>query len=268
MCLINPEASQIKAIIPAAGKGTRFYPFSKFIPKELLPVANQPAIDFVLDEALDAKIDEICVVSSPEKQLLTNYLKQQSFNFDFVDQKTASGLGDAIFVTKTLFNKNSVIPVLLPDNLFWNAKNVTDRLIKTFFDLKCCAIIAVVKVPMSQAYRYGMIEAETNRQKKHFIPIKNIVEKPAAGTEPSNLAVFGRYIFSNCIFSAIDGLSAGFGNEIQLTDGINRLIAQGKKVYAMEVTEKFLDVGNPQGWLEANKILFRHKSEQINLCQK
>lgn len=264
MCLANPDLKQIKAIIPAAGKGTRFYPFSKFIPKELLPVANRPAIDFIFDEVFDAKIEKTCIVCSPAKQLLIKYLKQSPISFDLANQTAAKGLGHAIFTAKQFFNEGSIIPVLLPDNIFWNAKNVTSRLIEAFVELKCCAVIAVGKVPAQQASRYGIIEIAQTTHRKPLMEIKSIVEKPPQGTEPSNLAVFGRYIFSNCIFAAAGGLPVGFGNEIQLTDAINKLISQGKKVYAMEISDKFLDVGNPQGWLEANQILFGHKTEQIN----
>ncbi len=265
MCLKKPDLKNLKAIIPAAGKGTRFYPFSKFIPKELLPVANRLAIDFVLDEINDAKIDKICAVYSQSKKLLLEYLQQTRSGLDFAEQAAPKGLGDAIFVSKSFFNQSSIIPVLLPDNIFCGTNNVTRQLIESFIDSKCCAIIAIGQVKPEEAHRYGIIGID-KRISSNLIKIKSIIEKPKSGSEPSNLAVFGRYVFSSCIFQALDDLDTGFNGEVQLTDGINKLIDAGKAVYALEIQDKFFDVGNPKGWLEANEILLKDRNGKSDQC--
>lgn len=266
MCQVSPNVGQIKALIPAAGKGTRFYPFSRVIPKELIPVANYPAIDFGLKELSGAGVRDVCLVSSPKKITLTDYVRQKKPSAQVVNQIEPKGLGDAIFVARDQFVRSSIIPVILPDNIFVGAKNVTKTAIEIFNDFNCCAVVAIKKVPKDQAYRYGIAKVDVLGQPK-MSEIISIVEKPKQGLEPSTLAVVGRYVFSSCIFQALEKVEQGVGQEIQLTDAINFLIKSGKKVLGFEIEEKFLDVGNPAGWLEANHILFEHGlGENINEC--
>lgn len=268
MCHKRGSFAHIKALIPAAGKGTRFYPFTKTVPKELVPIANHPAIDFSLEELAEAGITDLCLVSSAAKQILSGHVKKRVPAAQVVNQALAKGLGDAIFVAREKFCKNTVIPVLLPDNIFVGPGNILSQLINCLKEQKCCAVIAVKAVPEGQTDKYGIIKKlESGFVGKGVFQIDSIVEKPPLGKQPSDLAAVGRYVFSNCIFDEIAKTELGFGQEIQLTDAINHLIKSGKKVIGFEISQKFLDVGSPDGWLEANRILFKHGlGEILNEC--
>lgn len=268
MCRKNNAPITTCAVIPAAGLGSRFYPYTKLIPKELLPINNRPAIDFALDEIVQAQIQNLCVIASPTKQIMLEYLNgfSTTLKLKTVEQNQPKGLGHAVFIAKKAVEKFSIIPVLLPDNIFVGSTNITQLLIDQFLSQNCCATIALVEVPAETVKNYGIANPEhvSSPSIQSFI-LKNFVEKPAADQAPSNLAVMGRYVFSPCIFDALDNLETGALGEIQLTDAINKLIFTGKKVVGIKITEQFFDVGNLNGWLEANNSIVKQQGRYYSL---
>lgn len=269
-CLCRKSNAPITtcAVIPAAGLGSRFYPYTKLIPKELLPINNRPAIDFALDEIVQAQIKNLCLVTSPTKQIMLEYLNKYSSTLKLKIEKQSQpkGLGHAVFLTKKAVEEFSVIPVLLPDNIFVGSTNITQVLINQFLSQDCCAAIALVEVPPETVKNYGIANPEhlLSPERQSFI-LKNLVEKPAIDQAPSNFAVMGRYVFSPCIFDALDNLETGALGEIQLTDAINKLIFAGKKVLGIKITEQFFDVGNLNGWLEANNSIVKQQGRYYSL---
>jgi UTP--glucose-1-phosphate uridylyltransferase len=253
------RATLVQALIPAAGLGSRFYPYSKLVPKELLPVANRPALDFCLEEIIAAQIKTLCLVANENKQLMLDYV--QTFSNQLVIssvlQQRPRGLGDAVFIARHLFGQRSIILVLLPDNIFIGANNVTKKLVDCFLAFDCCAVIVCTAVQQNELQNYGVVKLADCKPLAHGVfLLSGLVEKPTAQA-PSNLAVMGRYLFSPCIFEALDGLATGALGEVQLTDAINKLLNAGKKVLALEVADTFFDVGNLPGWLEANNFLLK-----------
>ncbi len=262
-----------KAIIPAAGLGTRFLPATKITPKELLPIFDKPAIQYVVEEGVKSGIDNFVIVSSRNKQTIENHfdifpeleekLKSQgkdkllsaiskiikSSSFTYVRQNEPLGLGHAIWTARHTVGKEHVA-IFLPDDIIDNPVPGMAQLIKVATQEKC-NVIAVQEVPKDQVSRYGVIDI-----RKQFSPnlfqVKELVEKPAVNKAPSNLAIVGRYILSSNIFEALDDLRVGANNEIQLTDGIQNLILNGEKVFAYRMQGTRYDVGNPLGLLKAS----------------
>ena len=262
-----------KAIIPAAGLGTRFLPATKITPKELLPIFDKPAIQYVVEEGVKSGIDNFVIVSSRNKQTIENHfdifpeleekLKQQgkdellsgiskiikSASFTYVRQNEPLGLGHAIWTARHTVGKEHVA-IFLPDDIIDNPVPGMAQLIKVATQEKC-NVIAVQEVPKDQVSRYGVIDI-----RKQFSPnlfqVKELVEKPEINKAPSNLAIVGRYVLSSNIFESLDNLRAGANNEIQLTDGIQNLILDGEKVFAYRMQGTRYDVGNPLGLLKAS----------------
>ena len=262
-----------KAIIPAAGLGTRFLPATKITPKELLPIFDKPAIQYVVEEGVKSGIDNFVIVSSRNKQTIENHfdifpeleekLKQQgkgkylstiskiikNASFTYVRQNEPLGLGHAIWTARNTVGKEHVA-IFLPDDIIDNPVAGMSQLIKIATQEKC-NVIAVQEVPKDQVSRYGIIDI-----RKQFSPnlfqVKELVEKPEVNKAPSNLAIVGRYVLSSNIFESLDDLKAGANNEIQLTDGIQNLILDGEKVFAYRMQGTRYDVGNPLGLLKAS----------------
>lgn len=264
-----------KAIIPAAGLGTRFLPVTKSLPKEMLPIIDIPSIQLIVEEAANSGIEEILIITSGTKSAIENHFdinfeleerlkgshkdKQvqlirdiaQMANIHYIRQKEPKGLGHAIFCAKT-FVGDEPFAVLLGDDIVYNKKGdkpATQQLIEAYDKTQSC-ILGVQKVAKENVDKYGIV---TPKKAADFQleEITGIVEKPDVKDAPSEYAVLGRYILPASIFDILETQKPGKGNEIQLTDAIESLMQQ-EKVYACNFVGQRYDVGDKLGYLKAN----------------
>ncbi len=269
-----------KVIIPAAGLGTRFLPITKSIPKEMLPLLNKPALQYIVEEGLASGINHFCMIVSktkpsikqyfsPDKQLesqLTrinkidrikelNTVIEQS-EFSYILQPEMRGLGDAVLMGKECMN-NEYFGVILPDDLLFNSTPGIEQLKKVAQEHNT-SVIAVVEVPKEEISSYGCVKIK-NTLSDDLIEIEDVVEKPKPEEAFSNLAIVGRYIFSPTIFDAIEAIAPHAKGEVQLTDAITHLVKNGHKVLAYKIKGTRFDLGRPHGWLEANNFVYQKK---------
>jgi UTP--glucose-1-phosphate uridylyltransferase len=263
----------IKAIIPAAGFGTRFLPATKAVPKEMLPILDKPAIQYIIEEGINSGIKDFVLVTSRNKKALEDYfdlypelenllqskkkenlLKSisniiETANFMYVKQMEQLGLGHAIWAARKAFS-NERAAIFLPDDIITGTTPGMAQLIKIANQEKC-NVIAVIEVPRSEVSRYGVISIRRQFSPNLF-QIKELVEKPQQNKAPSNLARIGRYILSPKIFESLEDLKFGAGGEVQLTDGIQNLLLSGEKVFAYKIQGQRYDAGTTLGWLKTN----------------
>ncbi|MFH1832295.1 MAG: UTP--glucose-1-phosphate uridylyltransferase GalU [bacterium] len=262
-----------KAIIPAGGLGTRFLPATKTMPKEMLPILDKPAIQYIVEEGISSGIQNFIVVTGKNKNVIEDHFdyfpelekflkfKKKSellagitkivnvANFVYVRQKEPLGLGHAVWSAKHVIGREHVA-IFLPDDIIDGATPAIAQLMKVAAQEKC-NVVAVQEVPLEDVSNYGIIGI-----RKQFSPnlfqIKELVEKPSIAQAPSNLAIVGRYILSPGIFDVLDEMKIGTGGEIQLTDAIQSLLLSGEKVFALKFSGKRYDIGTPLGLLKAN----------------
>lgn len=266
-----------KAVLPVAGLGTRFLPASKAIPKEMAIVVDRPAIDYVVQEAINAGIEEIILVTHSSKGSIENYfdknfeletLLQEKNKLDIlaeieaiipphvkvmsVRQGEPLGLGHAVLCAKPLVG-NEPFAVLLPDVLVDDAEtqhqNDLSLMIENFAQSNAAQIM-VEEVPAHLVDQYGIVDVAEMPKEGESIVMQGIVEKPAVGTAPSTLSVIGRYILPAEIMSLLEKTARGAGNEIQLTDAI-AMLQQTSPVEAYRMLGKTFDCGSKIGYLEA-----------------
>ncbi len=258
-----------KAVIPAAGLGTRFLPATKAQPKEMLPIVDKPAIQFIIEEAIDSGIEEILVITGRNKRSIEDHfdrsielelqLKSQGkydlmkmiekisdIQVHFIRQKEAKGLGHAVLCAKQ-FVGNEPFAVLLGDDLVDAKVPCLSQLIDVYNDYGG-SVLGVQRVPMDRVSSYGIVNPEDI--KPNVWKAVDLIEKPAVEEAPSNLAVLGRYVLEPEIFDILEHTSPGRGGEIQLTDAIREL-AQRKPVYAYNFFGRRYDIGDKEGFLEA-----------------
>lgn len=260
----------MKAVIPAAGLGTRFLPSTKAQPKEMLPVYDTPAIQYVVEEAVDSGIDDILIITgrnkraiedhfdkSPELELILRnsgrgkYLKciddiLDRASIHFIRQKEPRGLGDAIYCAKKYVGSEP-FAVLLGDMITAAPTPCTKVLIDLFGQRKS-PIIAVEKVGREKISSYGIVKVKSAGS---VYLIEDLIEKPKVQKAPSNLAIIGRYVLTHEIFDCIDEVKPGIGGEIQLTDAL-KLLLRKQKIYAWEFKGKRYDIGNKLDWLKSS----------------
>ena len=258
-----------KAIIPAAGLGTRFLPATKAQPKEMLPIVDKPAIQFIIEEAIASGIEEILIITGRNKRSIEDHfdrslelemqLKSQgkydmlklieeisNITIHFIRQKEAKGLGHAVLCAKQ-FVGNEPFAVLLGDDLVDASVPCLSQLIDVYEDLGG-SVLGVQRVPKDKVSSYGIVEPRA--VKPNIWQALNLIEKPEAGEAPSDLAVLGRYILDPDIFAILEHTQPGRGGEIQLTDAICELAAR-KSVYAYNFYGRRYDIGDKEGFLEA-----------------
>ena len=259
-----------KAVIPVAGLGTRLLPATKTVPKELLPIVDVPAIQYVVQEAVDSGIDEITFVTgrgkdgiedhfdeSPElvqvleqrgQTELVKQLKTISKMVEVVSvrQKRPLGLGHAVLCARDLVGGEPFV-VLLPDDII-DAEVPCVRQLLDVFERKKESVLALRRVPKSEAHRYGIVDGK--RMSRRLCRIETVVEKPKRAEAPSALAIVGRYIFRPEIFSLLEKVAPGKGGEIQLTDGIAGLLRE-RHIYGYEFSGTHYDVGDKLGLVRA-----------------
>jgi UTP--glucose-1-phosphate uridylyltransferase len=258
-----------KAVIPAAGLGTRFLPVTKSMPKEMLPIIDKPVIHYVVEEAIDAGIEDIIIITGRGKRAIEDYfdaspelemhLKGRNKNetlkrlkkisdfpgIHYVRQKEPNGLGDAILKAEKHIG-NEPFAVLLGDDIIANDHSLTGDLISVFSRFHA-TIISVEIVPKDKISSYGIIKGSIIES--DIFAVEDIIEKPAPDLAPSNLGAVGRYIFVPEIFECLKRTSPGVGNEIQLTDAI-RLLLQQHPVYAYKFKGLRYDTGDKLGYIE------------------
>ena len=258
-----------KAVIPAAGLGTRFLPVTKSMPKEMLPIINKPVIHYVVEEAVDSGIDDILLITGRGKRAIEDYFddapelrmhlerndKGQQLEdlkaisrlggMHFVRQREPKGLGDAVLCAKKHCGDDP-FAVLLGDDIMKDSTPCTKQLID-IFEKTSSSIIAIQDVPTEHLSRYGIIKGKECGD--NLLLLDDIVEKPRPEVAPSHFGSIGRYIFTPALFSCLEHTPQGAGGEIQLTDAI-RLLLKKEDVYAYCYSGKRFDTGDKLGYIE------------------
>lgn len=257
-----------KAVIPAAGMGTRFLPATKSMPKEMLPIVDKPVLQYVIEEAVESGIEDILIITGRGKQAIENHfdynpdlevflrsagkvqLAEQvrdigdKVQIHYIRQKQQLGLGDAIRLTRAHVGTEP-FAVLLGDTIIDPPAGQSPglRQLLDAFEATQSSVVAVHRVPPEWVSRYGIVDGVAEPGRDDLLQLTQLVEKPAINVAPSNLAIAGRYIFTSAIFDCIEATHTGVGGEIQLTDAMN-LLAQQSKVYALAWQARRFDIGN------------------------
>ena len=261
-----------KAVFPVAGMGTRFLPATKSVPKEIMTLVDRPLIQYAIDEARAAGIKEFIFVTSRGKSALEDYFDLapdlesslrkagkkdlletlKNTNMDsgaiaYIRQHKAMGLGHAVWCARRLIG-NEPFAVLLPDDVIAAEKSCLQQMVEAYEETGG-AMVATMEVSPEQTSSYGVIEAgESNGR---VVNVKGMVEKPAPGTAPSNLAVIGRYILTPKVLQNMNKIEKGAGGEIQLTDAIAAEIGHGREIFGYQFEGQRYDCGSKAGYLEA-----------------
>lgn len=266
-----------KAVIPAAGFGTRFLPATKAQPKEMLPIVDTPAIQYIVQEAIDSGIEEILIITGRNKRAIEDHfdtsveleqlLQQQgkrahldmvrrlaNIRIHYIRQKSPRGLGDAILCAKAFIGDES-FAVLLGDDIVYNPTYpCLKQLIDIYESHEGANILGTQRVPEEKVNSYGIVAG--TKIEEHLYKVDGLVEKPSVELAPSNLAVLGRYILSPEIFDRLEETPLGAGNELQLTDAIARLTSP---VLALAYEGRRYDTGDRLGFLQATvECALRH----------
>ncbi|WHX89896.1 UTP--glucose-1-phosphate uridylyltransferase GalU [Peribacillus simplex] len=257
-----------KAIIPAAGLGTRFLPATKAMPKEMLPIVDKPTIQYIIEEAVASGIEDIIIVTGKGKraiedhfdnafELENNLMEKNKFellekvqapskvDIHYIRQKEPKGLGHAVWCARK-FIGNEPFAVLLGDDIV-QAETPCLKQLMNEYDKTLSSVIGVQTVPEEETHRYGIVDPSNQNGRRY--EVTNFVEKPAKGTAPSNLAIMGRYIFTPEIFMFLEKQELGAGGEIQLTDAIQKL-NEIQRVFAYDFEGKRFDVGEKLGFIQ------------------
>ncbi|MFB7304300.1 UTP--glucose-1-phosphate uridylyltransferase GalU [Heyndrickxia sporothermodurans] len=270
-----------KAIIPAAGLGTRFLPVTKAMPKEMLPIVDKPTIQFIVEEAVASGIEDIIIVTGKGKRAIEDHfdnapeleqnLKEKGklelletvqyssklANIHYIRQKEPKGLGHAVWCARN-FIGDEPFAVLLGDDIIESHTPCLRQLINQYEETYS-SIIGVQEVPDHETHRYGIIDPSASSG--HRYQVNNLVEKPKQGTAPSNLAIMGRYVLNPEIFMFLDKQETGAGGEIQLTDAIQKL-NEIQRVFAYNFEGKRYDVGEKLGFVKTT-IEFALQNNEI-----
>ena len=260
-----------KAVIPAAGYGTRFLPVTKAIPKEMIPIVDKPVIQYIVEEALQSGIEEILIITGHGKRAIEDHfdtnidlelqLRQQgkdqllhlvqdisSINIHYIRQKHMRGLGDAIRCAES-FIDNEPFAVLLGDDVVYNPEQPALKQMMDAFSRLGATMLGCQEVPQELVSRYGIVQGQPTDNDR-VVKLIDMVEKPAVDEAPSRLAALGRYILTPDIFEILRRVQPGKGGEIQLTDAL-RLMADREAVYAYTFSGRSYDTGNKLGFLKA-----------------
>lgn len=275
----------MKAIIPAAGLGTRFLPLTKAQPKEMLPVVNKPTIQWVVEEAVDAGITEIGIITGKNKKSIENHFRplkdleialesSNKFkeleeiqklntlaNLEFIIQEEPKGLGHAIFCAKEFIGEDS-FAVLLGDTICVGEPNCTKQLLSIFEDKKS-SVFSVEEIDIEDTERYGVVSG--TEIEKGLMLIDQLVEKPGPKLTPSLLGIQGRYIFTPDIFECQEELSKNKDGEIQLTDAM-QILANRTSMYSWTFRGLRYDIGTMQDWFQSH-IELSFKSEYSDILK-
>ena len=258
----------MKAVIPAAGLGTRFLPATKAQPKEMLPVYDKPTIQYVIEESVNSGVDDILIVTGKGKRSIEDhfdrsfelehhlktkgkedFLKEIEYiselaDIHFIRQKKQKGLGDAIYCAKKHVGNDPFV-VMLGDTITKDKVPCTKQLID-IYNKYGKSVISLEEVPDEKVERYGIIGGEEIED--NIYKIDKLVEKPPLRVAPSNLAIMGRYVLTPDIFDCIEDVEPGYGGEIQLTDALSKL----DEIYGQVFLGESYDIGNRIDWLKTS----------------
>ena len=268
-----------QAIIPLAGLGTRLLPLTSVMPKELLPINGKPNLEYIMDECIEAGVNQFIFIISKNKNSIKKYFFNDSFYkkiirkkkdlriinefrkikkyqkmIKFVYQNSPNGTGDAVLRCEKLI-KNKFFLMLLPDDLIIN-KNCSKEMIELHKKTKG-SIIATKKVNKKTVSRWGILSIMY--KKKNYFKIKDVIEKPNINQAPSNFAIIGRYVLPSKIFNEIKKLKPGRGGEIHITDAIRNLISKGNDFYGNIFMGKYLDCGTLEGYIQSGIEILKGK---------
>jgi UTP--glucose-1-phosphate uridylyltransferase len=259
-----------KAIIPAAGLGTRFLPATKAQPKEMLPIVDKPTLQYIIEEAVNSGIEEILIIIGRNKKSIEDHFDKSveleleleskgkydlleevrqisdMVNIHYIRQKEPKGLGHAIYCAKS-FIGNEPFAVLLGDDIVQANKPCLKQMIEVYNEYKT-TVLGVQEVPNEDVNKYGIVHTKFIEDRVY--KVKGLVEKPEVDEAPSNIAILGRYIIRPSIFDILERTKPGKGGEIQLTDALKEL-AKSEAMYAYNFEGRRYDVGDKQGFLEA-----------------
>ncbi len=259
-----------KAIIPAAGLGTRFLPATKAQAKEMLPIVDKPTIQYIVEEAIDAGIEDIIIVTGRNKRSIEDHFDKSLeleielqktgkeellslvkdvsnlVDIHYIRQKEPRGLGHAIYCARS-FIGNEPFAVLLGDDIVKSDTPCIKQLIDIYNEYKT-TILGVQKVDPGDVSKYGIIGCKSIEDRLY--KVKDLVEKPGLEEAPSNIAILGRYVLTPAVFTCLEQTTPGAGGEIQLTDALRRLVNK-EAMYAYDFIGKRYDVGNRLGYLQA-----------------
>ncbi len=271
----------MKAVIPAAGLGTRMLPATKTVPKEMLPVFDRPAISYIVQEAVDAGIKDILIISSRGKEAMENYFDKNyeleerlkkdkktellkaitsTYNdarISFVRQIEPKGLGDAVLAAKA-FVGNDPFAILYGDDIIAGEKAAIKELMEVY-ERTLCPVLGIKQVPHERISRYGCVELE--KEPDGLLKVLSMVEKPSLQTAPSDFAILGRVILTPDIFPILEKGKKGKNNEVQLTDAMAELLLS-KSFYACPFKGTHFDTGNKVEFLRASVMAALASSEK------
>lgn len=259
-----------KAVIPAAGLGTRFLPATKATPKEMLPIVDKPTIQYIVEEALASGIEEILIITGRSKRAIEDHFDRSielelnleasgktaelemvkeisGVRIHYIRQKEPRGLGHAILCAKQ-FVGDEPFAVLLGDDVVDAQVPALKQLINVY-DKTGASVLGVQEVPLEKVSSYGIVDSQPTEEARTFT-VSDMVEKPAVAEAPSRLAVLGRYVITPEVFDILEQTPPGRGNEIQLTDAL-KVLAKEQAMYAYNFEGRRYDVGDKQGFLEA-----------------
>jgi UTP--glucose-1-phosphate uridylyltransferase len=264
-----PRDRVTTALIPAAGRGTRFLPVTKVVPKELLPIVSTPALEFVVAEAVRNGLTDVILVVNEGKQAIAEYFAphpdledalaakhddaalaairrpEQLATIHEVEQFEPRGLGDAVAHGEGVA-RGGAVAVLLPDDLIDEDDDLLERMLRVY-DEHGGVVVGLMDVPGAEIRRYGVVA--TSRVDGDVVTIEDLVEKPDPEQAPSTLAIFGRYVLPPEIFASIRQTGPGAGGEIQLTDAMLRLVREGMPAHGVIFRGQRYDTGEPLGYV-------------------
>lgn len=269
-----------KCLFPAAGYGTRFLPATKTCPKEMLPIVTKPLMQYGVEEAMEAGITDMAIVTGRGKRAIEDHFDinyeledqirgsdkeellaetravMEACTFTYTRQVEMKGLGHAILVGGKLIGNEPFAVILADDYCVADGDGVLTQMVQLYAQHQC-SIVAIEEVPKDETYKYGVIEGE--EENEGVFRISNMVEKPAPEDAPSNLAIIGRYILTPDIFDIIENTPPGKNGEMQITDA---LLAQAKegRVIGYKFKGRRFDCGSVQGFIEATNFTFQHNN--------
>lgn len=262
-----------KTIIPAAGLGVSFLPLSKAIPKEMLPLLNKPAIQYIVEESLAADIKNVIIVSNRYRNSLVDYfdsdfelkeiLQEQGrqdllhslekivrhMSFTYVRQAEPLSLGHALHMTGHMIDPKEYVNIMIPEDIILNSTTALQQIMQIALQEKA-SVIAVQEVPIEAVPSFGMIAVKKQISPRLF-QVAHVVEKPRQQNTPSNLAVCGRFILSGKIFKSLAAVSSYTADDLFFTEALNAMIKNNEKVYAYKIQGARYDISNPVSWVKA-----------------
>jgi UTP--glucose-1-phosphate uridylyltransferase len=268
-----------KCLFPAAGYGTRFLPATKAVPKEMLPILTKPLLQYGVEEALSAGINNMAIVTGRGKRSIEDHfddsyeLESQlngtskehylheinkiidDANFTYTRQRKMLGLGHAILTGEALIGREAFAVILADDLCYCEDESVISQMVKIYNKYKC-SIIAIKEIPLDQSHRYGIINGSLIDDSKNLYRVTDMIEKPTQELAPSNMAIMGRYILTPDIFDILKQIKPGINNELQITDA---LLSQANKgnVIAYKFKGERFDCGSLEGYLSATNYFAR-----------